>query len=128
MHFKTFMNITGSRCFPESCCILSERTIDRLCRKTQYENLNDHTSRCRAGQTEPKALKEKMRALNIRRCPEVIQEKYIEYLPNLFFFLEIHGGLTILVEVISIALASAFVAQITRRAKRYNMGTGIEMD
>ena len=127
---RNFMNISGNRCFPESCCIRSERSTDQLCREARNEDLNSHTTRCRAGQTEPKALKSKMRALNIRRCPEVIQEKYIEYLPNLFFFLEIHGGLTILVEVISIALSSAFVAQITRRAKRYNMGTsaGIEMD
>ena len=39
---------------------------------------------------------------------------------------QINGGLTILVEIITIALASAFVAQITRRAKRYQVANNME--
>ena len=124
---ENFMNISGNRCFPESCCIRSE-VRDTYCSVRSSESISQHNTRCRSGSSEPKTLKHKMKALNIRRCPEVIQEKYINYLPNLFFFLEIHGGLTILVEVISIALASAFVAQITRREKRNNFGNGYEMD
>ena len=129
---KTFMNISENRCYPESCCITDSIT-DRYCREKKIEreitndDVNEHEARCKSDQ-ETKELKQKMRVLNIRRCPEVIQERYVVYLPNLFFFLEIHGGLTILVEVISIALASAFVAQLTRRQKRNNMGNGYEMN
>ena len=130
---KTFMNISENRCYPESCCI-PDAINDRYCveqkidREITNEDVNEHKTRCTKSEQETKRLKRKIEVLNIRRCPEVIQERYVNYLPNLFFFLEIHGGLTILVEVISIALASAFVAQITRREKRNNVGAGYEMN
>ena len=69
-----------------------------------------------------------MEQLNIRPCPHVIQEMYENLVPNLFVFIGILGGLNILVEVITITLASAFVAQITRRTKRYEMANETEMD
>jgi hypothetical protein len=119
---KNFTIVADERCVPESCCIQDEKDSGGvLCQKRDRQD---------CGKTSSKTQKDtwKMKQVNIRPCPHVIQEMYDNILPNLFVFIGILGGLNILVEVITIALASAFVAQIARRAKQYELGDGMEMD
>ena len=122
-----YMKVSENRCFPESCCI-EDAMNEALCTKgNEQETRQQHKNRCKDESTVS-YFKRKIKQINIRGCPEVLQEEYTRDLPNLFFFIEIHGGITILVEVIAIALASAYVAQITRRYKRYKTGNNMELN
>ena len=119
---EKFLAVTENRCYPESCCIRNALNSEQCKAKS---SIGSHEARCKKS-IGSKLETNEIKRINVRTCPEVLQEMYTESLPNLFTFIEIHGGLTILIEVIAIALSSAFVAQITRRSKRYHVG--IEMD
>jgi len=126
-NLENFIIVADNFCVPESCCIKDQQESGGLlCQKRELGK----GPRQNCGKTaNPNELNEwKMEQLNIRACPHVIQEMYENLVPNLFIFIGILGGLNILVEVITITLASAFVAQITRRTKRYEMANETEMD
>ena len=121
-NLKKFMMVSDNYCVPESCCIEDEKSNGLLCQKRNRED-------CGSGDQETKRVEMKIKQINIRACPHVIQEIYENEIPQLFVFIAINGGLTIIAEVITIALASAFVTKLARRAKRYdarcNMDTNL---
>jgi hypothetical protein len=122
-----FTIVADNRCVPESCCINDEQDSGGvLCQRRELGK----GPRQNCGSTAPpNQLNEwKMKQLNVRPCPHVIQEMYGNLVPKLFVLIGILGGLNILVEVITITLALSFVAQITRRAKRYEIANDMEMD
>ena len=121
---RNFTQVADNRCVPESCCLKDKLDNGILCQEREPRG----TDCGRQEHNENEKNKWKMEQVNIRACPDVIQEMYDNLLPNLFVFIGVLGGLNILVEITTIALASAFVAQITRRAKQYNMGNDMEMD
>ena len=121
------LNITEGRCYPESCCVEAQANSEQCkprCGSNQgsqcEEENRNHIANCRLSSIND--YLQLMKIINVRGCATVLEELYSNTLPNIFFFIEINGALTILVEVIAIALSSAFVAQITRRSKRYNLG------
>jgi electron transfer flavoprotein alpha subunit len=121
--YKKLSNATGNRCFPESCCV-SPDDFAGLCKK-QPKRQQINTEVCKKSTTVYLLEQTEVKQLNVHGCAQVLEELYKKTLPNVFFFIEINGGLTILIEVVAIALSSAFVAQITRRSKRGQ--TGMEM-
>jgi len=100
-------------CYPKSCCT---DQINFGCWSKQtscYKVYNNYWPK--DGEIDGSM------SLNLRGCNKVLHQMYKEELPPIFLFIELLGAINILVEVAAIALASAYVAQITRRAKRYNM-------
>ena len=118
--YKKLSNATGNRCFPESCCV-SPEDFSGLCKKQpKHQQINAEI--CKKSSTVKDLEQKEVKQLNVHGCAQVLEEMYKKTLPNVFFFIEINGGLTILIEVVAIALSSAFVAQITRRSKRGHPG------
>ena len=118
---KRFKIVSDNRCVPDSCCIKDAKDAGGvLCQKRDRQN-------CGMDLKENVRNEQKMEQVNIRPCPHVIQEMYERFLPTLFTIIGIIAAQAILVEIITIALALASVAHITRRAKRYqevnNMNT-----
>ena len=118
---ESFKIVGKNLCVPASCCIKEKLGNSVLCQERGPDE-------CGEREMEPKRNEWKMDQVNIRTCPAVIQEMYDRLVPGLLTFIGILAGFNIIVEIVTIALASAFVAQITRRAKRYEMGNGMEMD
>ena len=100
---------------------MSPDDISGLCKKQpKHHEINAEV--CKKSTIVYELEQKEVRQLNVHGCAQVLEEMYKKTLPNVFFFIEINGGLTILIEVVAIALSSAFVAQITRRSKRGQAG------
>ena len=91
-----------NECFPKSCLIDDRQLITPTdCTNPQARML--------------------YKKINMRGCLPILETMYQKKLPRIFLFIEIYGALTIIAEITIVALASAFVGQITRRTKRYEM-------
>ena len=126
---ESFKIVGKNLCVPASCCIKEKLGNSVLCQERGPDECGEKDRNGnKINNNEPKRNEWKMDQVNIRTCPAVIQELYDRLVPGLLTFVGILAGFNIIVEIVTIALASAFVAQITRRAKRYEMGDGMEMD